>query len=235
MERTEIIISEGGLFLCETVRRRLELTPAFFDEMSRYASFSRRNIFDIPGWGMAHCRFKSDSDYYSLALDRIPLRCDWRVTDNGIMTPDFCRDSSSVVFEKVWQTPETMILVMLCRVKHKDADICRVEKQWLMAFRENSSDCYRLPLANIHDDGRLCDDKEGASYHGPTPALAIQSAMTKFAQSNWNADLWSTEAQTRSMFQFQAVGGDHLQLPIMGQWWNLCTVIAPDILGEVIL
>lgn len=230
---TELILTPNGLKQRSISEVNMELNNDFYAEMAEHATFTRKNFLVIPGWGNAHCRMHKGHDFFSLRIKKIPLRCGWTVTESGILYPDFHRDVQPN-FELVWNTPADMELIMMIRMSLHDS-VYEVDTQWLLAFRHGYDDAFRLPLANIHDDGRLCDDKEGeGNYHGPTPEEAISSAMTKFAQSGWNTDLWNTQTATQSMFRFLAQGDAHVQQNSIMPWSTLCQIIAPDIIDEVI-
>lgn len=236
MQTTEYVVTNNGLEMRSIQQDPVSLSDAFFTSLGRYATLERRNTVEVPDWGMLHAKYHSEIDYYTLRLNRIPLRCAWAVNESsGLMTPDFSNERGSVEFELVWAPPEAMELYLLFSVGIVGDTQYSVDRQWLIAFRHGRPDAYRLPLANIHDDGKVCDDIEGTGrYRGSTPGRAILAALTKFAQSSWNADLWNSRQNTGYMFRFMAKDGKHEQQAPYGTWYNLCTLIAPEILGEVV-
>jgi hypothetical protein len=110
-----------------------------------------------------------------------------------------------------------------------------IVNQWLLAFTADRR-CFKLPLANVYDDGRLCNGT--FEMNQPDVMAAAMAELTQFENSSWNSDLNNdaVQAGANNMFRFRlSTEGEapYSQLPIIGNWETHCRAIAPAIVHQV--
>ena len=82
---------------------------------------------------------------------------------------------------------------------------------------------YLLPLPNVYDDGKICLPDDGSEDVSRPLSVALDTALKSFQTSQWNVDLYhARNHEDRKMFRFDP---DGKQLPIQGNWPQLCEVI----------
>ena len=232
MEKIEIIIRDNGTLTERTIQERdLKAEGEVLDALTAEVTRKQRNVMPIPGWGMAHADVGLSDTIWSVAIDRLPLKARFRVS-NGVLVPMFA-STTELEMPLVWQVPKEVRLVFVVRTELSD-DCVRVGGNWLFAFNQDDNG-FRLPLPNLHDDCSLCTGQFENSYDSAMECIV--ASLEQFSQSKWNADLMRTIEQSQKFFRFQPTNETFETLPIAaGDWTTLCDKeVATAIMERVIL
>jgi len=119
----------------------------------------------------------------------------------------------------VWKPPGSMQLFFVgARFEEPSA-----ETGFYIIARYSNRLTYLLPLPNVYDDGKICLPDEVGPQDSQPLSVALDSALKSFQTSQWNIDLHhALNYADRKMFRFDP---DGKQLPIQGDWPQLCEVI----------
>lgn len=82
----------------------------------------------------------------------------------------------------------------------------------------------KMPLPNIHNDGAICMGGWRPPL-GETVLDQLNSAVTNFTTSEWNADLLGEQRSYLSQFMRFSVEGRE-QLPALSPWYNYAAIVA---------
>lgn len=103
---------------------------------------------------------------------------------------------------------------------------------WLFAFDTKDNSTWRLPLANLYDDCRVCTGNDT-----PTEgvlSVCIQKALALFSASFWGGDFYKTPTESPRFFRFKAKKDQFETQPFLGdRWQDLCRKVAVGISREV--
>jgi hypothetical protein len=134
--------------------------------------------------------------------------------DVPLLVPVFSHTENSAQASCIWQVPEN------CRLFHvthlKTDKVTGRATSWigyLVAMPADSSDktCYRLPLTNVYEDGRICYGSGAFPELTPSnPLMPGQLAVMmhqRLLNSTWNADLLGVGGsggrnESQRVFQF---------------------------------
>lgn len=239
MEKIEIIIRDNGTLVERTIRERdLKAEGEVLDELTADVTRRLRNVMTIPDWGVVHANVGCDDTYWSVPINRIPLKARFRLT-NGVLLPMFA-SLTDLEMPMVWLAPPEVKLVFVIRTETDDEadndndDDVRVDGNWLFAYHQNGNG-YRLPLPNLHDDCVLCTGSFGPCY--ATAQAAVEASLQQFHQSQWNSDLMRTVAQSQQFFRFKPTNEAFETLPInAADWTALCEKVSVTaVMDRVIL
>lgn len=158
---------------------------------------------------------------------QITLNCEWK-SAGGVLTPIFraaTQADESMAFPLKWDCPESMKLFFMVLADKPNASYRFVEAYMVAVGLPPAKGWRRLPLTNIHDDGKLC---LGGEYKGKT-ATSISGlwadAFSHFNNSRFNGDLMrdSTMAMAEKMFKFDASTSQ--PKPVPADWPSYCSVV----------
>jgi hypothetical protein len=167
---------------------------------------------------------------YSLPVHKLTINAPFQTTEKGVLSPAF--DSTSAPqFIIEWQVPETMRLMLLVSI-YADYSKASGGDQYLAAF-DKVGRAFRLPISNLYGDCRLCHGKYTEAHN--TSLDLLRAAWTQFHKSSWNRDLYNDSSSTRrdatkKMFSFIADNESFKQLPISGDWSELCEKVGSEFL-----
>jgi hypothetical protein len=231
MEKIEMIIRENGTLTERTIQERdLKAEDEVLDALTSEVTRKLRNVMPIPGWGMAHADAGLGDTIWSVAIDRLPLKARFRVS-NGVLVPMFA-STADLEMPLLWQSPKEIRLVFVVRTKFSEDGVV-VGGNWLFAFNQDNHG-YRLPLPNLHDDCTICTGQFENSYGSALGCIV--ASLEQFNQSKWNADLMRTVAQSQKFFRFRPTNETFATLPIeAADWTTLCDKVSTAIMDRVIL
>ena len=230
MEKTEIILQTDGSFVERLVSERtLNAGQSVLDTLTENITRQVRNVFNLPGWGLAHANVGRTDTLWSVSIDRIPLHARFKLI-NQVMVPMFA-SGTDLEMPLVWRVPAEVKVVFAVLTKQED-DIVSVEGNWLFAGDQDHRG-YRLPLPNLHDDCRLCTGQFEGDQE--TAFACVQASLEQFNQSKWNSDLMRTIEQSQKFFRFQPTNDTFETLPIQGEWTGLCNKISTALWERVVV
>jgi len=125
----------------------------------------------------------------------------------------------------LWRVPNDMLL-LFALVNFKTA--------YLLAFEKAKHQCFRLPMANVYPDGRVCMgnhfESEMANKRGTIHKL--DHAIKDFYSTEYNKDLHPDYSKTDMTFRFKPMGeSDFEQLP--SPWVDGSAVISNSVIDMV--
>lgn len=228
-----IFDSEGRLFRETKSRIEIQLTPEIARSMVTDMQHKVTNLARHPLGAVHLCADPAGYCYYTVDLKELPLRTAFTATDD-VLTPQFDSDRDPVLALK-WVPPADLRLRFFMRVYHhslnrQQGDIC-----YLFAFSEDNN-AWHLPLGNLFDDCRICMGEE--RFTGPSQMDVLNSALSQFEKSEWNADLWRGDVRmaTKRLFRFKASNEKMTQLPIEGAGWMAhCQKVGVELARLVVL
>ena len=230
MEKTEIILQTDGSFIERLVSERtLNAGQSVLDTLTENITRQVHNVFNIPGWGVAHANVGLNDTLWSVPIDRIPLHARFKLI-NQVMVPMFA-SGTDLEMPLVWQVPAGVKIVFAVLTKQED-DFVSVEGNWLFAGDQDNRG-YRLPLPNLHDDCRLCTGQFEGDQE--TAFACVKASLEQFNQSKWNSDLMRTIEQSQKFFRFQPTNDTFETLPIQGEWTGLCNKISTALWERVVV
>lgn len=223
-QTTEFILKPTG----EVVRRRiaeesLTITEEMVSAMAGNFHRVHRNVFEVPGWGMAHLAINEKQAFITVHLERLVLKCPFK-TMNELLVPHFTSTTDPVMALE-WHAAEGMRLLLLLEVQVADNRQKYVPNAWLVAA-DGSNRTFRLPLPNIYDDCRMCLGDNNRYYD--SLAKCASGMLEIIAQSSWNADLWKDIGITQRFFQFKPTnsGFDVWEPNFESGWQEGCIKVA---------
>jgi len=230
MEKTEIILQTDGSFIERLVSERtLNAGQSVLDTLTESITRPVRNVFHIPGWGLAHANVGLNDTLWSVPIDRIPLHARFKLI-NQVMVPMFA-SGTDLEIPLVWRVPAGIKVVFAVLTKQED-DIVSVDGNWLFAGDQDNRG-YRLPLPNLHDDCRICTGQFEGDQE--TAFACVKASLEQFNQSKWNSDLMRTIEQSQKFFRFQPTKETFETLPVQGEWTGLCNKISTALWERVVV
>lgn len=231
METTEIIITGGRLYREKVNREEIECTDEIIKSLSK-SEFRKTNlVMEMPGPVPVGLTITGQGDYWTVPIRKLPLKAPFKTID-GVFFPQFSATHEPVL-PLEWEVPEDMRLALVILTEAGDR-VVSIKNQWLLAL-DSEKRCYRLPMGNIYEDGRLCigDMKP----HHASAQKCIEAELEQFARSQWNGDLDSSAEQTKALFRFKPVNakdGKFEQQPPLARWQDLSKKISPSILNFIL-
>ena len=74
-----------------------------------------RNLLNIPDWGPAHANIRENDIFWSVPIQRIPLKARFRLV-NQVLVPMFA-SSSDLEMPMMWQAPPEVRLVFVVQTQ----------------------------------------------------------------------------------------------------------------------
>jgi hypothetical protein len=231
MEKTEFIISENGTITERFVREReINAGDSVLQALASDVTRQSRNVFHVPGWGMAQANVGVGETVWSVPINRIPLKARFRLV-NGVLVPMFA-SSTELEMPLVWQSPKDIRLVFVIRTELVDESTI-IGGNWLFAYSKDNNG-YRLPLPNLHDDCRICTGEFENTYD--TAHECVIASLEQFNKSKWNSDLMRTVEQSQKFFRFRPTNDTFETLPIEAtDWTTLASKVSTALMDQIIL
>lgn len=168
---------------------------------------------------------------FTLRLGHFPIQSKFVMKD-GLMMPDFAAaTATSTVFKMIWPVPDDMRLYLVYQI---DPGLAALDG-WLTAY-DASGKCWRLPLSNCYEDGRLCQGKY--DVYGSSMMECLIKAYTQFLNSPFNWDLSDRGGSdgmqnSMSLFRFKPLEPDGFEaVKPEKAWTTYCTRISKEFLVQ---
>lgn len=162
--------------------------------------------------------------YYSWTINPLIIRAPFRLVRN-ILVPNFDSKTDTVLTLN-WTPPEYCLLRFVAQVSANTVGTC-----WLFAVDLRNNKTYKMPLANLYDDGKLCMGVYDGS--GLCHAECLEKASTQLDTANWNKDLWSAVESTQKMFRWEPENDSFNVLDPKDDWTTLCLPIVNSMKGHL--
>lgn len=233
MTKTEFILEKSG----EIIRR--DITERAVDVGESIVNSLSANVDRIVKFAfqtrdpsmMVHLRACADANYWTVEMPRIVLRTSFKM-DRDHLVPNFSGDGIDMPL--FWTPPSSCKLAFMVIEKMRTSSSRWLNFAYLFAINSDNR-CYRLPLANIYADCKLCLGEFEST--GATSHAVILKALDQFDKSEWNSDLWRQDengAHTMAMFRFKPEGDNFVQV-MPENWTALCQKVATPMCEKVVL
>ena len=235
---TYLFEADGKLYRHDLTRREIAITPEMVSSLCPSVEVRAPRLVDHPKWGMTGLLIESGENYcwWTVRLNRLMLRCRYKVIEGGIMFPQLDAGDSNPNLSLEWTPPKDMRLVFLMCTQPLDRRTCiKNGSAHLFAF-SGDGNTWRLPLGNIYDDCHLCLGTE--EFLDETHMGVLSKTLTQFENSNWNQDLWGEIDKirnTQALFRFKAVNDGNTQIPTEKHWTQFCYKVSVGISTRVVL
>lgn len=169
------------------------------------------------------------ADRYTVFAPVLGLRLDTRFkSERGVLIPVFRDASGSTQAVGHWSPPSTMKLWLIVTATFGSANrVFTGGYAYLIAVRPGSTGTYRLPLANVYNDGRLCLGRDNLP---PVDTLvgAWDTANQALQNAPWNGDLadLAEPEHVGKLFQFDSSTMKNKPVSDRLQWENHCSRVA---------
>lgn len=213
---------------------------AVIAHLSAHRPLRLDNVMNVGGpFGMASVIVRSGVEMWSVRVRVLVLEAPFQLSEQ-IHTPSF-HDLNEPTMRMEWKVPDAISLILGITSVKADKNMRYAAERYLMAF-DDKGEMWRLPLANVYEDGKLCHG-QGVTYYNSAMETVLKSCE-QFVASKWNADLYGGSAtqieKTRRMFRWKAneKGFDQLEMEIKSgkDWTSLCTnKIASENLSQLII
>ena len=227
-----LIEGDGKIFRRDIVSREIRITNEITTALCKDVSITVKNLMATEKQGMISMRSEmGGSIWWTVMLNHLNLRCPFIMRD-GFFVPQLDRDDEPII-TLPWEVPNSMRLVFLAETAFIGSRSRKQGYCYLFAIDENG-DYYRLPLGNLYDECRICmGQEEFLSFDHLT---TLNMVLEQFSNSEWNADLWTTERATQSMFRFVPDGTGFKQAVMaITPWTKLCAKIGHATTEKVVL
>lgn len=216
----EYILKDGGaIFRREVTETQVQPGPNFTRDLAGSMSLKVKSVMRLPGENFPlDVVVKGSVAYWSLRLQHLTLRAPFKDI-GGIMVPVF-NSTSDPTMDMKWDVPGTMDLRLLFEAVTAENGTAKIHYVWLFAFFR--AKLFRLPLANLYDDCRVCTGTNNELANTPHYELIFQE-LERFRSSRWNNDLWNDVTNTQKMFRFKPhEKGFTTEKYQSDRWYDLC-------------
>jgi hypothetical protein len=225
--KTEFILSsDGKIIQREIVENEKILSASALDELSTGVVRHLSAAFELPEIGPVNCDINQECAHFTCRIPFLPLKTRYVIKDE-ILVPSFS-SKRDPVFDLKWKAPQDMRLILVIEVHSGNTYLIGV--CYLFAFDPDKR-CYRLPLGNLYDDGKICMGDFRTNLGDCQKA--VQAAWEQFKTSAWNGDLDSRKEWSQQLFRFKATKDGFDQLEPADKWTALADKISPPILNQI--
>ncbi len=241
MEKRYLRIDDSGNV--ESVCEEVNMVGTESKVLAMLAEGSSRKMLNVFAVDGNQCSVVSTSEkcHVICTINHINLNTKFKLFDDGILRPVFSHsegDQDYPSFTGRWSVPDNMILVLECRLTPAGKFHDKTGGMWkshgnmvshLMAFRPGIKNAWRLPTANVYEDGSICTGE----FDGTANSIqaSFEKAYRQFEKSDWNADLLDNKSAmgADSMFQFKLTKDSVEQVQPPEAWERHCSKIATPI------
>lgn len=227
--KTEYVLASDGSFSKRVIQEiELEITDAIMQAVAGDVTRTTLNVFALDGCGPIHLSMGTSVGFITINLPTIPIKAPYTTAGGGILVPNFA--GGTPILSLVWKVPTGMRVRLMFQFER-----LAVLDTWLFAC-DNENRTFRLPLANLHEDCRVC------MGHNPVTAANVMQLAAKeletFASAQFNTDLWGDVESTQRMFQFKPRNekkDSWETLPVQADnWTNLCKQVSTEVAANLI-
>lgn len=220
----EYVLTRGGVIERRDITTNpIQLPANIQDQLAAYINMKIPAMFMLESNPVDICAKQGAQTFYSVSLDALILNTSFRM--NGkVMFPVF--NGTDNVMSLPWPAQKNMTLRFVVLSVHDPlGKKHRLGQVYLIAYDEKKQ-AYKLPLANLYDDCRLCHGQNSPWVR--TGADVVLEALRNFGTSRWNGDLWKDAEKSQKMFSFQATQEGFNPIPVE-DWKPLCDKVATPI------
>lgn len=222
-------LQENGDIIPITVGEPINITQEVVASLLKDCVRSDKRVFNIAELGDVDVSIPADGAYYIARITKLPLKAPYKIED-GILYPKFS-SSGDPVLPIEWQVPDDLRLLFVVMVKNNvNTSYIQKGQHWLLAF-DSEKRCYRLPLANIYSDGKICLGEIKLQY--PSAKECVEACWQQIKNGQWNGDLDSNPDEAKALFRFKPLKEGFEQQPSLGDWKSLSKVISPGVLNFI--
>jgi hypothetical protein len=147
-----------------------------------------------------------------------------------VFVPNFA--STDNVVEVIWKVPDNMRVILVLTIQNRLAQWC-VSKSYLYCV-DSRPEYWRLPLANIYEDGSICEGRP-VNWFGSL-LEAVADMLTTFDHSRWTSHLWTDHDKSQRMFRFKAIADGKFETLPCGSWITMANkVVVTDVQRNILL
>lgn len=174
----------------------------------------------------------------TVRLNTLKLNTGFKMADDAMVPVFEPYDGKKPRFNAEWDVNVAcsgkVKLWLLIQTKHKPDESSVVGDCFIVATSATNR-TYRIPLANVFDDCRICMGDRWDGRTQPNIYAALDAAYEQFCNSPWNADLKRATEKSDAFFRFRAKNDGFETLPVNGQWSNLCERVSIPSLENLVL
>lgn len=227
-----VINSEGAVLRRVITEAELDLSDNFIQTLCRDVNIKMPLAWAIPEIGDVGLCVQPSQAYATVSLQRLRIRCPWRLNASGNLIPMFGSNADPVMTLD-WTPPKELhpkFLIMLVPSANKS---WLARAFWLFALNPVDRTFWRMPIANVHDDCSCCTGTE--RIPGTSAQDVVRKAVDNFDQANYNSDLWRNAEFTHAFFQIKPLADSKFQMIApSGNWWDWCTKVGTSV-GEFVI
>lgn len=191
-----------------------------------------KNIASFDGMPI-HAEIDSATATFAVMLKHLTIDTHFALHEDGSVYPVYRKQERCLDSKFNWIPPKDMELWFIC-VLGKTIDPSGSHSYCFLLARKNKA-TYKLPLPNLHEDGRIC---MGGSWSGVKERTMIDffiSSIQHFQNGKFNADLLKSDGirSSTDLFSFNSSGGT---IPPRIDWVERCqrvNVAAYEFLGSI--
>jgi len=241
---TEVILNPDG----KVFRRAVSSVEVALNERSLIASLQESMSLTLRDAFLLEKRWvslllstsgPSITAFATIAMPYLHLNAPFRVLEDGKVTVPVFEPAGSdrPVFTVDWDVATATAGKARCWLL-VHAAAAGPDSSWglgecWLCLTSSSNRTYRMPMANVYDNCRVCMG-EYAKVH-TNLFNALRAALTQFEASAWNSDLRKPVDRIESFFRFKQSDSGFETLPCNGQWSNLCERVSVVELEKLVL
>ena len=167
----------------------------------------------------------------STRLTKLRLDTTWIIRNNVLMPVFDPAVPDGLQRAMIWHVPAGMKLRFAVQMKLVGGASYHAMLALLWAVN-NEPGCWRLPLSNTYEDGRICmgREMERGIFANTIPEL-FSKALSIFGSSEWNSDLMPDMGRAQGLFRFNPANNE--ALPADAGWTRWCTRTSHALMAEV--
>jgi hypothetical protein len=214
-EKTEFIITgEGRCMRRSIIESYLECDADIAKALAAGIIMPIRNCFEVPEYGTVSGNTDGTNFFWTVRMHSLPIRATFKLIKmEGSKWMSPCFTNEGTMLNLTWTLPETMFLYRLIWTTLRPNGLIRFAKTWMVATSSSKEGWWKLPLANIYDDGSCCTGE--FSYEAQTHQAAVAAEIKQFLLSAHNTDLMKSPENTQSLFRFTPNNETFEQQPIL--------------------
>jgi hypothetical protein len=225
--REYVLTAEGAIKRRQISEEEIDVSAEIVQWLARDTHYRIPRVWNFENIGMAGVAIQAEYMYWTIELTRLIMRAAWH-PGNNMLVPNF-GSKSDPVLTVTWTPPADCRLkfITLLQPMPRDPNTWLWGGSWLLA-QDKQGILWRLPMANVHDDGSCCT----GMHPSPTDTSCIGLLMKiiqNFDNANYNADLWKNSENTQRFFRVKQVDDKFTSLaPESGSspWSIFCLKVA---------
>ena len=223
--RVEYAFTKEGTVKRDITETPLNITDELIATVAATVPHKVPNVFEIPKWGLVDLTTTTGTvHYYTVNIAKIPMTTRFRlIKDEGVLVPNFSSDTDPVM-QMEWQVgvvPDMRLQIQVHVANGRSINA-------YMFARDKKGNCFKLPLANVFDDCRLCLGEYDT--YGENHQQIVAKMLEQFEKAQWQRDLWSAPEKTHRFFRWKPLEkkGFEVLPPVLNgsPWTSLCDKVS---------